>query len=829
MKEEHRDRRSVRWIETGVRDFRIAVRTLGRAPGFVVVAVLTLALGIGATAAVFSLIEGVLLTPPPYKDPEQLVLIPSARTDGQQQESPRPWPAAQWLEWQREAKSVQSIAAYRWMFNFLILPDGVESFEAMAVTPEYFSVVGLEPVLGRKFVASDTAPAAAPVLMIGYELWQRRFGGNPNILGQSVRISRQDAPFEIVGVMPPGVRFLPAPNVAQEPNYDVNALVDIWAPVAPGSDPEELKRPQWNIVGRLTPGFTREQAQAEFALLTGRQAQADPGFAGFTPNVQSLTSEYNRDGERILLPLFGAATLVLLIACGNVAALLLLRGLGRQQEYAVRTALGVGRAGLFRQASTESLLLALAGGALGAGLAFGAVRAFQLIGGHAIPRLDTVTTGWPVLLFGLGLALIAATLAGLFPAWRASRLDPNEVLKSGGPKSSAGRGERRLLRAVTMAQAALTLVLLVGAGLLIRTMTNIANAPSGYDTSRILTMSVTIISVKMSGEDLHRPALERVQALPGVQHAAYAWGVPLTGNNWPGRVVIEGQPVPASASEAPGIPLRSITSGYFEMLGLPLIEGRDFRSNDDGNARPVAIVNQAFAGRYFPDTATLGKKVWLRGPGEPHNTIVGVVANGRTDDLTRHAIPEIYVSFWQNRAYSKHLLIRTEAEPLSMASAVRSALREVNPYTAVEHIKTFDQIRDDSLAGRTFAMQLLIGFAAVGCLLTLVGIYGVLSLSVASRRHEIAIRTAVGAARRDIRNLSFSDGVRLLGGGGAAGLAGALVLSRVLRSFLYEVEPNDPATLIAVALLFIGVALLACWAPARRATRVDPMETLRCE
>jgi putative ABC transport system permease protein len=827
MKEEHRDRRSVRWIETGARDFRIAVRTLGRAPGFVVVAVLTLAIGIGATAAVFSLIQGVLLTPPPYKNPKQLVLIPSARTDGRQQESPRLWPAAQWLDWQREAKSVQSIAAYRWMFNFLILPHGAESFEAMAVTPEYFSVVGLEPVLGRKFVASDTAPSAPRVLLIGYELWQRRFGGNPNIVGQSVRVNRQEAAFEIIGVMPPGVRFLPAPNDAQEPNYDVNALVDIWSPFAPGADPQELKRPRWNIVGRLAPGFTPEQAQTELALLTERQARADRDFAGFTPKVQSLTFEYNRDGERILHPLFGAAALVLLIACGNVAALLLLRGLGRRQEYAVRAALGAGRAGLFRQTSMESLLLALAGGTLGAGFAFGAVRVFQLIGGRAVPRLDAVTTRWPVLLCGLGLALIAATLAGLFPAWRASRLDPNEALKSAGLKSTFSRGERRLLRAVTMAQTALTLILLVGAGLLIRTMTNIANAPSGYATSRILTMSVT--SLQMSDADFHRRALERVQALPGVERAAFVWGVPLTGNNWPMRVIIEGQPVPASARQATELPLRSVTPGYFEMLGLPLIEGRDFRSSDDGHAPPVAIVNRAFADRYFPGAATLGKKVWLLGPDKPHSTIVGVVANGRTDDLTRRASPEIYGSFWQYTAYSTHLLIRAKAEPRSMASAVQSALRAVNPYTAVEHIKTFDQIRDDSLAGRAFAMQLLVGFSGVGCLLTLVGIYGVLSLSVASRRREIAIRTAIGAERRDIRTLILSDGLRLIAGGVAAGLAGALVFSRVLRSFLYELEPNDPATLIAVAMLFIGVALLACWAPTRRATRVDPIKTLRCE
>jgi putative ABC transport system permease protein len=455
------------------------------------------------------------------------------------------------------------------------------------------------------------------------------------------------------------------------------------------------------------------------------------------------------------------------------------------------------------------------------------VRAFQLIGGHAIPRLDAVTMGWPVLLFGLGLALLAATLAGLFPAWRASRLNPNDVLKGAGLKSTVGRGERRLLQAVTMTQTALTLVLLVGAGLLIRTMMNIAAAPAGYDTSHILTMSVT--SVQTSDADFHRRALERVQALPGIEHAAFAWGVPLTGNHWPMRVIIEGQPVPASANEATRLPLRAITSGYFDMLGLPLIEGRDFRPDDDNDAQPVAIVNQAFVDRYFPDTATLGRRVWLLGPDKPHSTIVGVVANGRTDDLTRHASPEIYGSFWQYSAYSKHLLIRTKVDPLSVASAVQSALRAVNPYAAVEYIKTLDQIRDDSLAARTFAMQLLVGFSGVGCALTLVGIYGVLSLSVGSRRHEIAIRIALGAERRDIRTLIVSDGFRLIAGGVAAGLAGALVFSRWLRSFLYEVDPNDPATLVTVAMLFIGVALMACWAPTRRALRVNPMETLRCE
>ena len=542
-----------------------------------------------------------------------------------------------------------------------------------------------------------------------------------------------------------------------------------------------------------------------------------------------LTSEFNRDGERILLPLFGAAALVLLITCGNVAALLLLRGLGRQREYAVRAALGVGRAGLFRQASTESLLLALAGGALGIGLAFGAVRAFKLIGGHAIPRLDAVTTGWPVLLFGLALALIAATLAGLIPAWRASRLDPNEVLKGAGPKSTAGRGERHLLRTVTMAQTALTLVLLVGAGLLIRTMINISKAPSGYKTSPH-PRDDRDLGAKATGPifiTAHSIASPRSRAsgtppTPGASRSPATTG-PRVSSSKANRS-------PRAQSEATELPLRSITPGYFELLGMALTEGRDFRSNDDDDAPPVAIVNQAFADRYFPDT--------------DHARQEGLAARARQAAQQRSSVlsptAAPMTSRGRLRPRSTCRFGKRALTPSTCWSAPRpnrsrwlppfsAALREVNPYAAVEHIKTFDQIRNDSLAGRSFAMQLLVGFAAVGCLLTLVGIYGVLSLSVASRRHEIAIRTAVGAKRRDIRNLIFFDGFRLIAGGVAAGLAGALVLSRVLRSFLYEVEPNDPATLFAVAMLFIGVALLACWPPTRRATRVDPMKTLRCE
>lgn len=808
-----------------LRDVRFGLRMLLKQPSFSVIAVLTLALGIGATSAVFSLVQGVLLTPPPYPEPHRLVLIPPARPDGQDIARVRGWAAAQWMEWQKQSKTFESIAAYTWTFNFLILADGSESMEGMWVTRDYFRVAGLQPMMGRAFLEAETGSTPAPVIILGYELWQRKFNGDRHILGKTIRISRFDTPPRVIGVMPPGVRFLPSPPAAQEPNYNVNAPVDFWIP-AP-SKPTEMKAAYWDVAGRLQNGRTIKEAQAELALISKRQAQADHDFEGVIPQVQSLTNEMNRDGRRILLPLLGAAALVLLIACGNAAALLLVRGLQRQQEYAVRSALGVGRAGLFRQVTTESLLLALFGGALGVGLALGAVRVLKLVGGHAIPRLDAVTTGWPVVGSALGAAVLAAVLAGLFPAIRASRLDPMNVLKSAGPKSSAGRGERRLLRGVTMVQTALTLALLVGAGLLIRTMMNLAKVESGYNTGHILTASVTAVQGKWA--DFHLRALERVAALPGVQHAAFAWGVPLTGNNWPAQVEIEGQPAATKASDRISLPLRAVTPGYFQLLGLAITEGRDFRASDTGDAAGVAVINRALADRYFPNANPIGRKLWFGGRQQRPTEIIGVATNGRTDDLTRAASPEVYVPLWQANAFSKHLVIRTTADPRSLMGAVQRELRAVDPTVAIENVKTLEQIRGDSLASRTFAMQLLVGFSVVGSMLTLVGIYGVLSLSVASRRREIAIRTAVGAQQRDIRNLVFGEGFRLIAGGAIAGVSISLILSRVLRSFLFEVDPTDPATLLGVVVLFAFVAMLACWVPVRRAAKVDPVEALRYE
>jgi putative ABC transport system permease protein len=806
-----------------LKDLRFGTRMLMKQPGFTMIAVLTLALGIGATSAVFSLIQGVLLTPPPYRQPDRLVLIPAVRTDRQPMPHAAGWSPAQWMEWQRQAKSIEAIAGYGWTFNFFVQTDGSESMEGMWVTSDYFRVLGLQPVLGRTFLESETGEKSAPVIILGYDLWQRKFNGDPNILGKTIRMSRANTPPTVIGVMPPRVRFLPSPGASQEPNYNLNALVDFWIPAR--VNPDRMKSRDWDIVARMKDGATLPQAQAELTTLATREAQSDRDFDGFAPSLHPLTEELNRDGRGILLPLMGAAGLVLLIACGNVAALLLVRGLQRQQEYAVRSALGVGRWGLVRQVSSEGLLLALFGGALGVGLAFGVVRMLKLIAGHAIPRLDAVTTGWVVLVWGLGSATIAALAAGLFPAFRASRLDAMDVLKSAGPKSSAGRGERRLLRVVAIFQTSLTLALLVGTGLLIRTMINLSKVQSGYGTSHILTATVT--AVNGDWFRFHLMALERVAAIPGVEKVAFAWGVPLTGNNWPGEVEIEGQPALSNASDRIAIPLRSVTPGYFELLGQTMSGGRDFRSSDVRDAPGVGVVNQSFVDRYFPHSNPLGKKVWGNGRQRPPITIIGVVTNGRTEDLTKAAEPEIYLPLWQAQAFSKDLVVRTTADPRSVMAAVQRELRAVLPTVAIENVKTMDQIRSDSLASRTFAMQLLVGFSLVGSVLTLVGIYGVLALSVVSRRREIAIRAAVGADRRHIRALVLAEGFRLIAGGVIVGTAAALLLSRVLRSFLFGVEVTDPATFVGVGLLFSAVALLACWVPMRRAATVDPSEALR--
>ncbi len=805
-------------------DLRFAFRQLLRNPGFTAVAVLTLALGIGATSTVFTLIQGVLLTPPPYPQPDRLVLITPARADGQRYT--RGWPAAQWQEWKDESKSFEAIAGYGWTFNFLVLPDGSESIEGMAVTREYFKVAGLQPALGRPFDDSDTSNGRGTSIILGHDLWQRRFGGDRNIIGQAVQISRRSQPLTVVGVMPPDVRFLPSPNVTSEPNYNVDAKVDFWMPVQP--DPNRLKRPDWNLVGRLRPGVTVQQAQAEITAMTARQTRDEPDFAGINAELLPLESHMNSEGRRLLLPVAGAVALVFLIACGNAAGLLLARGLQRQHEYAVRAALGARPLQLCRPVLLESLLLALVGGLVGIGLAVGCIDVLRSLAGAAIPRLDAVRLGWPVIGFCLGAAAVAGLLAGFLPAWRSLGRDAGNELKGGSRTGSVGRTERRLLGGVAAVQIALTLALMVGAGLLMQTVRSLAQIRPGYDTQNVLTMSVTAVGTNSAA--FHTLALERVGQLPGVKAAAFGWGVPLTGNKWDNATFeIDGQPVTDGVKGQLSLPVRSVTPDYFAALGLKLADGRFFRPTDDRNAPQVAIINQAMAVRHFPGVNPIGRM--LRTPGNRTNLIeiVGVLINTRTDTLTDPAEPELYFCFWQNSAFSKHLALRTQGDPHLLAATVQRELRAIDPTVAVENIKTLEEIRADSVAPRTFAMNLLVGFALVACVLATVSIYGVLSLTVGSRRSEIAIRMAVGAQRADVLRLILGDGLRLAGAGVALGVVVALALSAGLKTYLFGIGAADPVTLLGMVIVVMIITLVTCWIPARRATRVEPLAALRNE
>ena len=803
-------------------DLKFALRQLLRSPRFAVLAVITLAIGIGATSAIFGLIQGVLLSPPPYEQPERIVLVAPQRADGRPYN--RNCTVGEWAEWRRATNTFAGSALYHWTFNFLVLSDGSESVEGLGVTKDYFKILGLKPLLGREFADSEIAHGRSrpSAVILGYDLWQRRFEGSPSILGKTIEISRMP-PLQVIGIMPPAVRFLPDPSNASEPNYDVNGQVDFWMAYAP--DETKPDDEAGDIVGRLRASATLTSARVELQTIADRQARGDSNLAGLTPSVRSLSEVLNREGRRLLLPLLGAVALVFLIACGNVAGLLLARGLQRQQEYVVRSALGAGRRRIFQQVLMETSLLAIVGASVGAWLAALTIKLFKIIGGHAVPRLDAVTVGWPVFGFGLAAALLAAVIAGLLPAARAAWLSP--VRASGGGRTSAGRAERALLRGVTVVQTALTLALLVGGTLLIRTVHNLAQVRAGYDTENILTMTVTCMKWD-HWKEFHTRALERVAALPGVKHVAFVWGLPLTRNKWNGDMEIVGQAASSKLEDKIHLPLRAVTPDYFDTMGIRLVSGRGFRASDNAESPSVAVINETLAARYFSGADPLGRKIRYVGSTNSIE-VVGIVSNTRTEALTELPGPEIYFPLWQADAFSKHLILRSAANPRPLIGLIRRELHSIDPTCSVEHVKTMEDIRQDSIAPRLFAMRLLLGFAVVACVLALVGIYGVLSLSVGSRIKEIAVRIAVGAPRLEIFRLILGEGCRLVVVGLALGAMVTLLLGRLLASFLFGVTPTDPLAVGIAALGFAFVALLASWLPAYRATRVDPMEALRYE
>jgi putative ABC transport system permease protein len=805
-------------------DLRFAFRQVRRDPGFASIAVATLGLGIGAASAMFGLVNGALLSPPPYADPGRVVLISAVRNDGGRYT--RGATVGQWLSW-RQARSVEPPATYRWTFNFLVRPDGSESMGGMAVTPGYFQVLGLKPILGRELQSTDLARPNVPptAVLLGYQAWQTKFGGDPKIVGKMIQVSRMATPLAIVGVMPPGIRFLPDAGASSEPNYDLNAFVDFWFGVVP--DESRPTNGAGNAIARLRAGATLAQAQAEIATLSSRLAQADPALRGIGAVVTPVQDVLNRDGKRLLVPLFGSVALVFLIACANVSGLLLTRGLQRQPEYAMRSALGAGRMRLFRQTLTESLLLAMVGGLVGAALAAAIVSGLKAIAGQAVPRADQVHIGWPVIGFGTLAALVAACVAGVLPAARASLPDRLRSLKSA--RTTAGRSERRLLAAVATLQIVLTVSLLAGAALLVRTARNLDRMQPGYDTENILLMTVTAMDRQKSTE-FHKLTLERVASIPGVSKAAFAWGVPLTGNKWNGELEFPGRSDSARLAERISVPLRSISQDYFDVMGMALAEGRAFRESDGPEAPQVAIVNATLAKRYYGDKSPLGAILpFPRGADDKPTEIVGVVADTRTEALSQPAEPEVYLPFWQSGAFSKHLVVRASGDPLALAARVRAEMRAIDPTSAVERMTTMAQVRRESVAARTFAMRLLIGFAFVATLLALVGLYGVVSLSVNSRIKEIAVRKAVGAQRHQIVGLVMGEGSRLVTVGIVLGAIASIFVGRLLETLLFDVRPSDPIALSLAAMAFGAVAVAACLPAAYRAGRVELMESLRQE
>jgi putative ABC transport system permease protein len=803
-------------------DLRYAFRQLRTHKAFATVAIATLAVGIGAAAAMFGLIQGVLLSPPPYTQPDRLVLVTPVRVDGQPYtRSPT---TAQWLAWRR-AKTLERTAMYRWTFNFLVRGDGSRSLGGMNVSRDWFDVVGVKPLIGRTFTANEAGrPGVAPTaIILGYDLWQREFGGDPGILGKPVTLSRMPAPLPVIGVMPPGLRFLPDPGAAAEPNYDVDAKVDFFLGVIP--DETQLQRGVGNLIARLAPNATAAQVQVELAATSAAIAAADPRLAGLTTTASPVRAVLNRDGERLLVPLFGAVGLLFLIACANVSGLLVARGLQRQQEYATRAAIGAGRARLFRLVIIEAVAVAFTASILGAGVAYGIVAVLKAIGGQAVPRADAVAVGWPVLLFGVIAALVAGIVAGLLPAVRASWGDRFTLLK--GSRTSVGRVERRLLAAVAAVQVVLTVSLLAGAALLLRTARNLDRVHPGYETEHILALTVTHVGARDQNRAFHEQALERVAAIPGVRHAAFAWGVPLTGNSWPAEFEVVGRAVTSSAIiDRISLPMRAVTEDYFTAMSMRLVEGRLFLPTDNEGAPRVAIVNRAFVQQHLGGGVALGRQVRFPGDDKPFS-IVGVIADTRTDRLRELPEPEFYVQFRQNGAFSKHLVVRAAGDPLALAPQVRTALRALQPTVAVEHVTTMDAIRRQSTAAQTFALRLLAGFAIVATLLAAVGLYGVLSLSVGARTKELAVRQAVGAKRHQVVALVLGEGARLVAIGVVCGLAGALLVGRLLQALLFDVTATDPASLGGAALAFAGVAALACLLPAWRAGRADVYSALR--
>ena len=815
---------------TLMQDFKYGFRVLRKSPGFTAVAVIVLALGIGANTAIFSVVNAVLLQPLPYRDPSRLMQVwhvpPPKNFPGMSIFAVSP---ANFLDWQQQNHVFQSMAIYGFRSFNTTGTDQPQALQASAVSQQFYSTLGVHPLLGRTFTAEEEQPGHSHVVILGYALWKSSFGGNPAIVGSSIRLD--DEPYTVVGVMPANFKF---PDWAQ-----------LWTPMG-WTDQERAVRGNHNymVIGRLQSGATMQQAQAEMNTISARlQRQYPADDAGWGAVLIPLRKQLVGDVRPALLVLLGAVAFVLLIACANVANLVLAKTVSRRKELAIRAALGASRARVLRQVLAETVLLALGGGALGLLLAhFGVCLIVDFLSAQ-LPRAAEITLdGW-VLAFTLGVSVAAGMIAGLAPAWRFTKcdFDVHEALKQAAGRTETESGSVRTRSALVVTEVALSLMLLVGAGLMIRSLWALRGTDPGFDPHNVLTMTLPTSAVRYPSIEamiLHyEQVLRRVRTVPGVVYAGATDALPLSGNGSIQPVSIEGQPV-RPMSEQPEVGVRMFTPGYLQAMRVPLLRGRLISDGDIAGRQPVAVINQAMAKQFWPHEDPIGKRFTLTFFPGITREVVGVVADSKMDALnTAQSQSLTYVPLAQLtmppgevwHGFSVSLVVRTATDPASAAAAITHAIHQVDGAQPVMQVETMDDIVADSISQQRFNMLLLAAFAGLALLLAAVGIYSVLSYSVRRRVREIGIRMALGAQIGDVLRMIVIEGMKPTALGLAIGLAGALALGRVVTNLVYGVSPADPATFAAVSAILAAVALAASIIPAWRATRVEPVKTLREE
>jgi predicted permease len=831
-KEECRDARGVSFIETLLQDIRFGSRMLRKSPGFTAVAVLTLALGIGASAAVFSLVNAILLKPLPYPDSSRIVLPELISPPGVNLGSEYiPWGQLQFRILTRDAHPFQTVSAFQ-NDSFNLTGAGEPTFlDGFRASQEFFPSLGVSPALGRTFTTEEDRPGHEYEVIISDWLWRERFAADRDILARTIELNGYA--YTVVGVMPAGFAFPRAEEMPSSFNFPREP--QLWVPLAlpaePKPGPSELA-----VIGRLKPGVTVPQAQAAMDLITKHVEEQDHRWKGwFTTRMVPLQRQVVGDTRLPLQLMLGAVCIVLLIACSNVANLLLTRSLARRREFTLRAALGAGRARLIRQLLTESLLIAIAAGAVGILIANAGIYFVKTLGPSNIPRLREVALDMPVLAFALGISLATGILFGLAPAISAARENLVDSLKEGGQRSGGSRMSPRLRNALLVSQVALALVLVVAAGLLTRTFFQLLGADGGFNAERVLTFQLPLPALKYADQNqivaLFQNMLERLRAVPGVQSAGIGETVPMSGEGESTTIRIPDHPA-ASLKEMPFANFAVVSPGFFAAVGTPLLRGRDFQETDTTDSMPVAIVNKAMERKYWPSEGALGKQL---GPGStryPLSTIVGVVSDVKHTSLREETAPEMYVLYNQKpwpSMLNMRVAVRTKAEPAAMTENVRDAVHAIDPDLPLAKVATLATLVDDSMAQPRFSVFLLGAFGVLALLLASIGMYGVISYSVLQRTQEIGIRMALGAQRRKVFGMVLGQGARLAGLGIAIGFVAALGVTRLMASFLYGVRPTDPLTFAGVSLLLLGIALLACYLPARRAMRVDPMVALKYE